>query len=191
MKHLLIVTALLSAIGCSEPLQMTATKSKSQADGSVQLFNESVLGSAPTDAIPMMLPNATATWAPTQVILDYKDNACYGAMIHYERSRPFESLRHAFNSRFGAHEQRTFANEPAMGIWRMEDAGFTIQLSDNDEEDSFLAIYIRFVDPGMAAAKLQELHDTEPDLFGDFPLEEYIDDLRQGHTQASESQDGG
>jgi hypothetical protein len=189
MKHLLIVTALLSAIGCTEPRQMTATKP--QADGSVQLFNESVLGSAPTDAIPMLLPNATATWAPKQVVLDYKDNACYGAMIHYERSHPFESLRRAFNSRFGAHEQPTFANDPTMGIWRMEDAGFAIQLSNSEDEDSFMAIYIRFVDPATMADKIDDLRVKEPELFDDFPVEEFTEALRDLDIEDSQNPDGG
>ncbi len=180
MKHLLFVTVILTAIGCTDQRQMTATKS--QADESVQFFNESVLGSAPTDAIAMLLPNATATWAPKQVVLDYKDNSCYGAMIHYERSHPFESLRRAFNLRFQAHENPTFANDPTMGIWRMEDAGFTIQLSDSEDEDSFMAIYIRFVDPVTMADKIDDLRAKKPELFDDFPVEDFTESLRDMDT---------
>jgi hypothetical protein len=189
MKHLLIVTALVSMLGCSEPRKMPA--SQSPADETVQLFNESVLGSAPTDAIPMLRPNATATWVPTQVVLDYKDNACYGAMIHYERSHPFESLRRAINSRFGNYEQPTFANDPTMGIWRMEDAGFTIQLSDSDDEDSYMAIYIRFVDPATMADKSDDLRETNPELFDDFPVKEFTEALRDVHSEDSPNPDGG
>ncbi len=189
MKHLLVVTALVSTLGCSEPRKMTA--SQSQADENVQLFNESVLGSAPTDAIPMLLPNATATWAPKQVVLDYNDNACYGAMIHYERSHPFESLRRAINSRFGDYEQPTFANDRTMGIWRMEDAGFTIQLSDSEDEDSYMAIYIRFVDPAIMADKIDDLRESEPELFDDFLVEEFTEALRDMESEASQNPDGG
>jgi hypothetical protein len=189
MKHLLVVIALVSTLGCSEPRQMTA--SQSEADESVQLFNESVLGSAPTDAIPMLLPNATANWAPKQIVLDYKDNACYGAMIHYERSYPFESLRRAINSRFAVYEQPTFASDPTMGIWRMEDAGFTIQLSDSEDDNSYMAIYIRFVDPATMADKIDDLCETEPELFDDFPIEEFTDALRDMGSEDSQSPDDG
>ena len=188
MNYVLVVIALVSTLGCSKPRKMTV--SPSQAGENVQLFNESVLGSTPTDAIPMLLPNATATWAPKQVVLDYKDNACYGAMIHYERSHPFESLRRAINSRFGDYEQPTFANDPTMGIWRMEDAGFAIQLSDSDDEDSYLAIYIRFVDPATMADKIDDLRKTEPELFEDFPLKEFTETLRDMDSDESQTPDG-
>jgi len=168
---------------------MTASQPKS--DANVQLFNESVLGSAPTDAIPMLLPNETATWSPKQVILDYKDNACYGAMIHYERSQPFESLRDAINLRFGDYEQPTFAKHPTMGIWRMEDSGFTIQLSDSDDEDSYMAIYIRFVDPATMADKIDDLHESDPELFDDFPADEFTEALRDMDSEGSQNSDGG
>ncbi len=167
------------------------TTAKSPTDESVQLFNEAVLGSAPTDTIPMLLPNTTSAWAPKQVVLDYKDNACYGAMIHYERSRPFESLRRAFNLRFHAHENETFATEPTMGIWRMEDAGFAIQLSDNEDEDSFMAIYIRFVDPATMADKIDDLRVKEPSLFDDFPVEDFTESPRESESEDSQKPDDG
>ena len=189
MKHFFVVTALVSTLGCSEPREMTANRR--QANKDVQLFNESVLGSAPTDAIPLLLPNATATWSPKQVVLDYKDNACYGAMIHYERSHSFESLRRAFNSRFGDYEQSTFANDPTMGMWRMEDAEFAIQLSDSEDNDSYMAIYIRFVDPATMADIIEDLRETEPELFDDFPVEEFNQALRDTDAEVTKQPDGG
>lgn len=188
MKRFLVVTALASTLGCSYPNTMTT--SKTEANEEVQLFNESVLGSAPTDAIPVLLPNADASWAPSQVVLDYKENACYGAMVHYERSRSFESLRRGINSRFGDHEQPTFAKDPAMGIWRMEDAGFTIQLNDSEDEDSYTAIYVRFIDPTVMADKIDELRETNPELFDDFPVDEFTEALRDTGTEDSKDQQG-
>jgi len=166
-------------------------KNESLAEASVQLFNEAVLGSSSTDAIPMLLSTANANWSPKQVVLDYKDDACYGAMIHYERSHSFELLRSAINSRFGKHEQPTFADYPTMGIWRMEDTGFAIQLSDDDDEDSFMAIYILFVDPETMATKLEELSEIEPELFDDFPLECFTDGLRSMDSLEPKTPDGG
>ncbi|QDT07984.1 hypothetical protein K227x_64140 [Rubripirellula lacrimiformis] len=157
----------------------------------VQLFNEAVLGSSPTDAIPMLLTSANAYWSPRQVVLDYKDGACYGAMVHYDRSQSFEVLRSAINTRFGKHEQPTFADDPTMGIWRMDDAGFTIQLSDDDDEDSYMAIYVRFVDPNTMATKIEELSETEPELFDDFPLDDFTDALRESDTTNPTTRDGG
>lgn len=180
MKHLLSLIVLSLTLGCRDPDQMAANDPSSEA--TAQLFNQAVLGSSPTDAIPMLLPSAKASWSPRQVILDYKDNACYGAMVHYDRSHSFEALRSAINTQFGDHEQPTFADDPTMGIWRMDDAGFTIQLSDDEDEDTYTAIYVRFVDPDTMATKLDELRKIEPELFEDFPVEEFTDALRESDT---------
>ena len=160
-------------------------------EANIQLFNEAVLGSSPTDPIPMLLTSANSDWSPKQVILDYNDGACYGAIVHYDRLQSFEVLRTAINARFGDHEQPTFADDPTMGIWRMDDAGFTIQLSDNEEEDSFMAIYILFVDPATMATKLQELNETEPELFKDFPLDEFTEALPETESTNAKNPDGG
>ncbi len=167
-----------------------ATNDSSSEPG-VQLFNEAVLGSSPTDAIPMLLTSANADWSPRQVVVDYKDGACYGAMVHYDRTQAFEVLRSAINTRFGKHEQPTFADDPTMGIWRMDDAGFTIQLSDDNEEDSYVAIYLLFVDLGVLATKLEELSETEPELFEDFPLDDFTDALRESDKPDATTPDGG
>lgn len=157
MNRLLALIVLSLTLGCRDQNQMATNQSPDESN--VQLFNESVLGSSPTDPIPMLLTSANADWSPKQVVLDYKDNACYGAMVHYDRSQSFEVLRSAINARFGEHEQPTFADDPTMGIWRMDDAGFTIQLSDDEDGDLYMAIYVLFVDPSTMATKLEVLRD--------------------------------
>ncbi len=175
MTLLFALMVALLTVGCSEQNQVHLSDPTAKA--SVQLFNEAVLGSSPTDAIPMLLTNESASWLPKQIILDYKDGACYGAMVNYERRHSFEFLRAAINARFAKHERPTFANDPTMGIWRMDEKGFSIQLSDGEDEDSFLAIYILFVDPETIVTRLKEMNETDPELFDDFPLEDLIDGL--------------
>ncbi|MEM9368011.1 MAG: hypothetical protein AAGD07_18620, partial [Planctomycetota bacterium] len=80
--------------------------------------------------------------------------------------------------------------DPTMGIWRMDDAGFTIQLSDDDEEDSYMAIYVQFVDPATMAIKLEELNETEPELFEDFPFGDFVDALREDGSEDPTTPDG-
>jgi hypothetical protein len=139
----------------------------------------------------MLLTTANANWSPIQVVLDYKDDACYGAMVRYERSRSFETLRAAFNSRFGKHELPTFADDPTMGIWRMEDAGFAIQLSHDEEEDEFVAAYLLFVDNDTMATTLEKLQESEPELFEDFPIDCFIDGLKNADTPDPETPNDG
>ncbi len=162
----------------------------SSSESKVQLFNEAVLGSSSTDAKPVLLMCPNAEWSPRQVVLDYKDGVCYGAMVLYDRSQSFELIRSAINSRFGKHEQPFFADDPTMGIWRMDDAGFSIQLSDDDADDSYVVIYVQFVDPATMASKLAELNETQPELFEEFPLDDFTDALREADTTDPTSADG-
>lgn len=189
MNRFLALIVLSLMLGCRAPNPMDKTNPSSETR--VQLFNEAVLGSSPTDPIPMLLTSADADWSPRQVVLDYNDDACYGAMVHYDRSQPFEVLRSAINSRFGKDENPPFANDPKMGSWRMEDAGFAIQLSDDEEMDSYMAIYLLFVDPATMATKLNEMSETEPELFEDLPLDELTDAMRgsgAGNTTPTEGE---
>ena len=73
----------------------------------------------------------------------------------------------------------------------MEDAGFTIQLSENEDEDSFMAIYIRFVDPATMADKIDDLRVKEPSLFDNFPVEDFTESLRESDSEDSQKPDGG
>lgn len=181
MNRLLAFVILSLTLGCKGSDNMAMNNPSSETP--VQLFNEAVLGSSPTDAIPMLLTSASVEWSPRQVVLDYKEDACYGAMVHYDRSQSFEVLRSAINTRFGKHEQPTFANDPTMGIWRMDDAGFTIQLSDDEDGESYMVIYILFVDPATMATKLEELSEAEPELFEGFPLKDFTDAAQNSHNE--------
>lgn len=71
-----------------------------------------------------------------------------------------------------------------MGIWRMDDAGFTIQLSDDEDGESYMVIYILFVDPATMATKLEELSEAEPELFEGFPLKDFTDAAQNSHNES-------
>ena len=171
MNRTLLLAVLCSTLGCAQPRAMPPSTDST----SVQLFNESVLCSSPTDSIPMLLPNDNARWVPQQVILDYKDNACYGAMVHYSKSDSFEHLRDAINTRFSKNEVEGFGDDPDMGLWRIEDSQFAIQLTDDD--DSYVVAYVCFVDPDTVISTPEHLHETEPDLFDDVDLPDLVDRL--------------
>ena len=110
------------------------------------------------------------------MILDYNDNACYGAMVHYSKSDSFDHLRDAINTRFSKHEVEGFGDDPVMGLWRIEDSQFAIQLTGDD--DSYVVAYVCFVDPETVISTLERLRETEPDLFDDFDLPDLVDGLK-------------
>ncbi|MCD0457843.1 hypothetical protein [Roseiconus lacunae] len=183
----LIVFPLLC--GCTD--SRTSVDSVAVPVSSVQLFNESILGATLSDPLPTLLPRAKATWFPRQVILDYKDNACYGAMIHYDRTQPFELLRGAINLRFGEFEFKDFADDPTMGLWRSEEQGFAIQLSDDEDDESFRVTYLRFVEPATIADTLEDLRESEPELFQGIPADDMIDAFREMDSVDSQMPEGG
>jgi hypothetical protein len=202
MRLILAITAISFSLGCADPKPMAS--SNVRAITSVQLFNEAVLGSSPTDAViyrgwrsgrgggfdVWYSKHTNATWTPKQVILDYKDNACYGAMVHYDRSNSFYQLRAAINSRFASYENPTFAASPTMGIWRIEDLGFSIQLSINNDEDTYTVIYILFVNLKTIASKLEELHEKEPQLFHEQTVDDFIDSLKKTESSDTSAPNG-
>lgn len=133
----------------------------------VQLFNDSVLGSPLEDSRPLLNSTESIGWQPRQIILDYKENECYGAMVHYDRKNPFETLREGLNEKYGKFEIPEFASDPEFGMWRVVDGEFAIQLTANENEESFVALYVCFVDGNTMAAKLGELYESSPELFDD------------------------
>jgi hypothetical protein len=68
------------------------------SEARVQFFNEAVLGFSRPTRSQVLLPSATARWSPRQGFLDFKDDVCYRAMVHYDRTMSFEMLRAAFNT---------------------------------------------------------------------------------------------
>ena len=169
--NFLIMCCLVSVFSFGCRRQDRAPTDIRQTQSSVQFFNEALLGADPTQPIPVLLPSETAKWVPKQVVIDYDKNACVGAIIHYEREYSFEELRDALNLRFSSYEDTAFAKDPKMGIWRVENSGFTIQLSDNEEEDSYIAIYIRFADSSIVSERLEELYESDPELFEGFTVD--------------------
>lgn len=179
MKQLFFwFSSFLSAIGYSGNCK--SKDAKPLAEEYIQLFNEKVLGSTLADEVPTLLPNPTAVWVPKHVQLDHKHGWCYGAIVLYERTYSFESLRRAINSRFKKYESPVFAASPNTGMWRVEEARFAIQLADDKDEDTLVVLYVCLVDAATIVEKMNELRSQDPRLFKDFPFDEFIESLQQG-----------
>lgn len=186
MKQLFIwLRALLTAIGRRG--KRKSKEAKPLAEEYVQLFNEKVLGSTLADEVPTLLPNPMALWMPKHVQLDYKHGGCYGAIVLYERTYSFESLRRAINSRFKKYEVETFVASPNTGMWRVEEARSAIQLADDKDEETLVVLYACFVDAATMAEKMIELRSMSPAIFNDFPVDEFIGILQGGESEKNQT----
>lgn len=79
---------------------------------------------------------------PADVQLDSKDGRCIAATIRYPKKLTFEQMRRELNKEFGAYEVDGFADEPLMGLWRVEPREFAIQLTET--KNQFHVIYLAF-----------------------------------------------
>ena len=155
MKIILLFTSLTLAVaGChSRPEREIDSR-----DGStVELFNDAILQSSSSEDLPMLITTGGDAWSPIDVNLDE-----YGAVVKYAKTGTFEDLRRGLNQRYAEHEVDTFADDPEMGLWRNEEAGFAIQLTE--DSDTYSVIYVSFLDEEAWAKKVAEVLSNHPEL---------------------------
>jgi hypothetical protein len=169
----------VSSLGDDDAKRLAATETTAEGTVTrVQFFNEKVLGELGTTATTTLLPADKDAWSPKTIALDYENGLCYGAIVHYPKTASFEELRSAINGRFKTWESTTFASDPTMGIWRNEDEGFTIQLTEDD--DSFQAIYVRWAEAEIVSRKIEEAFE-DPEILREFLRD---DDEREQEREA-------
>jgi hypothetical protein len=108
----------------------------------LQLFDPSVLGKSTKYALVPLQPREPFAVSPETVQLDIDQDRYYAATVGYPRAISLEDARRALNALYKRWESDTFAEDPTMGTWRHEEAGFSIQLSE--DEDNVVIIYIKY-----------------------------------------------
>ncbi|QEG02173.1 hypothetical protein Mal15_62580 [Stieleria maiorica] len=148
----------------------------------VALLNHATLFAAEQDVTADLIDDGERAWRPCDIAKDE-----FGAIVQYDKVGTFEELRSRLNTEYPSHETANFANDPDMGIWRIDDPGFTIQLSQDDEEDVYTAIYLRFVDPTTMADAIENVATDNPDLVNDFNWQGFADGLRASERSTEQS----
>lgn len=198
------VAGLLSSSGCGErttstdPDDVGAAKIGASAERDfgdppeLQFFNERFLGRHGTKAVPVLRKAGDGAWSPKRVWLDFEESVCYAATVNYAKIASFERLREAINTRFRKWEEAAFASDPEMGAWRIEEAGFSIAMTD--ESDSFAVRYICWAESETVLRKLRDFSARHPDTPVPIPSDEeasaYLESIGIGSAKDSPDKTG-
>lgn len=108
----------------------------------LQLFNVAILKQPSDKLVTLLLPKRDGDIEPETVMVDIGDGRFYAATVRYPKKVTLEHARSALNIVYKKWERKSFAKDPAMGIWRIEDDKITVQLSEDD--DNTVIIYIKY-----------------------------------------------
>lgn len=147
-----VIVSLLAFAGCDSRRERV----ESRPDFSVGVFNHDVLFTH-AEGLPKVLGKESSDWNPSDIAIDE-----YGALVRYDKIGSFADLRNAIDHQFAEHTVDGFENDLEMGLWRIEDPGFAIQLTE--DEDFFTIAYVRFIDELTMADKFEEFATENPDL---------------------------
>ena len=108
----------------------------------LRLFNTDVFGKSTTDPVVLLKPLEKGQLDPETVMVDVDKGRYYGATVNYPKKLTLAEARKSLNSLYAKYEKKSFANDPDMGLWRNDDAKFSIQLTEDDAH--VCVIYIKF-----------------------------------------------
>ncbi len=113
-----------------------------QEDSGLRLFNTDVFGKKANEPV-LLLRNAEKSQIdPETVMVDLEKGVYYAATVRYPKPVSFAEARKALNKVYGKYENKSFATDPTMGLWRNNKDHFAIQLTEDD--DCIQVIYINF-----------------------------------------------
>src|ERR1051326_1096394 len=113
-----------------------------QFDGGAQdlkHFNPSVFGQAVGSNFRLLLDSADGV-DPSLIQLDFEHGKCYAATVRYSTKITLQEARRSLNRLYGKWQKPNFAEDKEMGLWRNDDAHFSIQLTK--EKDEIVIIYV-------------------------------------------------
>jgi len=104
----------------------------------IRLFDPGVLGQPVDHAVKILLPADAKAIEPKAIQLDVQSGKYSGAIARYGRSISLEEARESLNRKYKKFEQPSFSDNKQMGLWRVTDAKFAIQLNQDEEGTSVL-----------------------------------------------------
>jgi len=104
----------------------------------IRLIDPGVLGRPTDEAVKFLLPAATAAIEPKTIQVDVSMGKYSGAMARYGGSVTFEEAREHLNKKYKKYEQPSYSDNKQMGLWRVTDERFAIQLIHDEEGTSVL-----------------------------------------------------
>jgi len=99
----------------------------------IKLADPGVLGQSADEAVKLFISAAPKAIEPQTIQVDLEDGKYSGVMVHYGRNVTLEQARESLNEKYKKYQQPSFAENKEMGLWRVTDRKFAIQLTKTEE----------------------------------------------------------
>ncbi len=133
-----------------------------QAQGLRHFNATGVFGKSVDDSVVLLLPANTAAIQPLTIMTDVKDGKYHAATVTFSKTVTLAQARASLNALYPGTEKSSFADDPNMGLWRVETYRFAIQVTHDDQ--GLRVIYISFQPMESIVQTLERLADQmEPD----------------------------
>lgn len=108
----------------------------------IKLVDPGVLGRSAGEAIKLFVATDPKAIEPQTILVDLENGMYSGVIAHYGRNVTLEQARTSLNEKHKTYEQLSFAENKEMGLWRITDRKFAIQLTKTEE--GIRIIYLPF-----------------------------------------------
>lgn len=99
----------------------------------IKLADPGVLGQSADEAVKLFISAVPKAIEPQNIQADLDDGKYSGLIVHYGRNVTFEQARESLNEKYKKYQQPSFAENKEIGLWRVNDRKFAIQLTKTEE----------------------------------------------------------
>jgi len=99
----------------------------------IKLADPGVLGQSADEAVKLFISAVPKAIEPQTIQVALEDGKYSGLMVHYGRNVTLEQTRESLNEKYKKYQQPSFAENKEMGLWRVTDRKFAIQLTKTEE----------------------------------------------------------
>ena len=110
----------------------------------LRLFNPGIFGKSVEEPVTVSLPVNQKAIEPISILTDVKSEKFVGATVLYHKSVSFDKARESINKVYKNYESEFSTDGPKMGLWRVTERKFAIQLTETDE--AIQVLYLPFTD---------------------------------------------
>ena len=112
----------------------------------IQLFNPDCFAQRTSNAIKLLYDKKVDEREPDSVTADIKCGIYYAASVSYSKDIAFADARESLNKLYKNYEIRSLLKKNRIAVWRVENEGFSIQLTR--EKDRIRINYIHYKSVG-------------------------------------------
>jgi hypothetical protein len=112
----------------------------------IQLFNPDCFGRPTSNSVKLLYDRKSDESEPSNVTADIECGIYYAASVFYSKNITFAEARKSLNKLYKSSEIISLLQENKIAVWRVENRGFSIQLTQ--EEDHIRINYIHYKSVG-------------------------------------------